>query len=57
MNKILLNVQVNKDLIIIGNQRGKTKTFPRWGIILVKLFVKDMAKSEKLDDLLFDDAL
>ena len=48
-NKI--SVYIYDDTILVKNQNGKEKKFPRCGITNIELFVLEMAKKGKLDDL------
>lgn len=48
-----LSVYIFDDTIIIKNQNQMQKQFPRCGITKVELFILEMAKRGKLDDLLY----
>lgn len=47
-----LNIFILDDVIVIKNNIGKEKKFPRCGMTNIESFVFDMAKKGKLDDLL-----
>lgn len=48
-----LSVYLSDDRIVIKNQDNMTKQFPRCGITKIELFVLEMTKRGKLDDLLY----
>ena len=47
-----LRIFINDDVILIQNQFGKIKEFPRCKITNVRSFVLEMVKTGNLDDLL-----
>ena len=51
-NDNMLKVLVNENAIIIQNHQGIEKKFPRCGITKIDMFLLDMAKRGKLDELL-----
>lgn len=46
-----ISVYIYDDTILIKNQNGKEKKFPRCGITNVEMFVLEMAKTGKLNEL------
>ena len=45
---------MDEKTIVVINKKGKTKSFPRCGIVNVGSFVKEMAKSGHLNELIVD---
>ena len=53
MNPNVIRVEIFMDdkTIVIINQNGNSKSFPRCGITKIESFVQEMLKSGNLDDL------
>lgn len=49
--KSSLDIYLFDDIIVVKNQDGKEKKFPRCGITDVELFVMEMAKNGNLSEL------
>ena len=50
-DKTKINIYIFDEVILVQNQNGKQKRFPRCGITDVEMFVIEMAKKGQLDDL------
>lgn len=44
-------VEMDEKTIVVSNQKGRTKSFPRCGMMNVRLFLKEMARSGHLNEL------
>lgn len=50
-DKTRLSIHIFDEFIVVSNNKGREKRFPRCGITQVEMFVLDLAKQGELNEL------
>lgn len=54
LNHVKVWIEMDDETIKITNQKGRAKSFPRCGIVNVRSFITEMARSGNLNELIVD---